>query len=156
MPFKKLYTTEEDRLEAHKAARKRANDKYRKTEKYRKNQVQNILPKQRENRKKNPHYFLLTAYGNMRNRVLGKSKPHLYKGLPILSRQEFLYWAKEDITFCILFNYWKENGYKLKDRPSINRVDTRKGYTLDNVEWITHSENSKLGALNKHHGGFIR
>ena len=33
---------------------------------------------------------------------------------------------------------------------SVDRVDSSKGYELSNMEWVTHSENSRRGAVNRH------
>jgi hypothetical protein len=88
----------------------------------------------------------MRAYRNMQSRVTGvqKKKAHLYKGLPILPRQDFYAWAKDNPDFWRLYRRWIAAGYDRKLTPSVNRVDPNKGYTLDNIEWLTHSVNSSL------------
>ena len=87
----------------------------------------------------------------MLSRVTGVQwrKAHLYKGLPILSRKEFYVISKSDPDFLRLYIQWKDHKYDQKFTPSINRIDSSIGYENFNLEWITHSENSRLGSLSK-------
>ncbi len=100
---------------------------------------------------KTPNGFLMRCYRNMQSRVTGvqQKKAHLYKGLELMTRVEFYTWARQDKDFLGLFQAWERSEYDRKLCPSINRVDSKIGYTLPNVEWITQSENSRLGALSK-------
>jgi hypothetical protein len=86
---------------------------------------------------------LMLTYNNMKRRVDGYVKPHLYKGLPILDRESFYNWSGSDDSFNELYNKWVESGYDRKLSPSIDRIDSSFGYVLDNIQWLTHSENSK-------------
>jgi len=96
--------------------------------------------------------FLMRKYRNMQSRVSGiqKEKYHLYKGICLLDRQSFYKWATSHKDFRRLFKAWVKSGYERKLCPSVNRIDPRKGYELSNMEWITHSENSRLGSINRH------
>lgn len=93
----------------------------------------------------------MRLYRNMQSRVSGiqKIKYHLYKGCDILDRKDFYSWAKLSKDFWELYKNWTKNNFDQKLTPSVNRVDSTKGYSLDNMEWITHSENSRLGALSQ-------
>ncbi len=93
--------------------------------------------------------FLVRLYRNMKSRVSGvqKEKFYLYKGLDILPKEEFYKWAKTDI-FYKMFKRWKISGYDRKLTPSVNRINPKIGYILGNMEWLTHSENSRLGSTN--------
>lgn len=97
---------------------------------------------------KTPQGFLMRLYRNMQSRTSGiqKKKAHLYEGKSLLSRDEFYKWATEDTTFKSMFDTWKLAGYDRKLTPTVNRKDSAVGYELDNMEWLTHSENSRLGA----------
>lgn len=115
---------------------------------------------QREYRKKNNNLhthkyektkngFIMRTYRNMLSRTRGLVKPHLYRKLCILPKDAFYKWALADNTFHKLFEAWEKSGYSRKLSPSINRIDSSKGYDFDNIEWITHSLNSSLGARRK-------
>lgn len=89
--------------------------------------------------------FLMRMYRNMQSRVTGvqKKKAHLYKGKALLAREDFYAWAKSSKEFSKLFAEWKHKGYPRKLAPSVDRIDPLKGYILSNMEWVTHSENSR-------------
>ena len=122
----------------------------------------NRLEWQREYRKKNGDSCtkkyertkkgkLMRTYRNMESRVLGivKGKAHLYEGMSVLDRDVFYEWSLSDPDFNTLYEDWVQSGYEIKLSPSIDRLDVDKGYELGNMRWITHSENSRLGALSR-------
>lgn len=96
--------------------------------------------------------FLMRAYRNMLSRVSGvqSQKAHLYAGKDILEKQEFYQFSLNDCSFHYLFQQWEMNEYDRKLTPSIDRIDSTKGYFLENMRWVTHSENSR-NALYKRH-----
>lgn len=96
--------------------------------------------------------YLVRTYRNMKSRVSGilKKKAHLYEGLELLGKEEFYSWAKTNKQFVELHSAWVSSGYDRKLSPSIDRINGRLGYTVENMRWVTHSENSRLGALSRH------
>ena len=94
--------------------------------------------------------FLMRMYRNMQSRVSGIQhlKHHLYKGLELLPRGKFYGWANCNPIFHKLFDAWEKSGYDRKLTPSVDRIDPDKGYVISNMEFVTHSENSRRGALN--------
>lgn len=99
---------------------------------------------------KTPRGFLMRLYRNMQSRVTGvqKAKYHLYKNKSLLSREEFYVWTSTQPKFEELFRAWKESGYDQKLTPTVDRVNSKEGYKTENMEWITHSENSRRGSEN--------
>jgi hypothetical protein len=93
--------------------------------------------------------YLVRAYRNMINRTTGLTKPHLYKGLSLLPKEEFYRWSLANKHFLHLFRVWTKYNYDRRLSPSVNRIDSRKGYDLSNIEWISQSANSALGAMNR-------
>jgi len=81
----------------------------------------------------------------MQSRINGvqKLKWHLYAGLKLLPREKFYSWALKDPEFHQLFGVWETAGYPMKLTPSVDRVDAFYGYEIWNMEWVTHSENSR-------------
>lgn len=123
------------------------NMKNEKQKEYRKNN-NNLCTKKYE---KTVNGFLMRMYRNMKSRVVGvqKNKYHLYKGKEILDKNIFYEFAKSNHDFIKLFLNWEHSKYERRLTPSVDRIDPIKGYTLDNIQFITHSENSRRGALNK-------
>lgn len=124
------------------------------------NTMIDTLKRQREYRKrtgnastkryeKTPNGFLMRMYRNMTSRVKGiqKKKAHLYKGKEILPKDKFYKWAKSHKDFWKLFHSWVNSNYDRKLTPTVDRIDPLEGYFLDNMEWVTHSENSRRGSL---------
>lgn len=95
--------------------------------------------------------FLVRKYRNMLSRVSGvqKLKFHLYKGLDLLDKKTFYEWSKSSNTFNKLYKDWIISGYDRKLCPSVDRINPHEGYHLSNMEWITHSENSRRGSINR-------
>lgn len=94
---------------------------------------------------------LMRSYRNMLSRTAGIQwkKSHLYEGKELLSKQEFYDFSCNDPTFSKLFEQWVESGYQRKLSPSVDRIDSSKGYVIGNIRWLTHSQNSSLGAMKK-------
>lgn len=90
--------------------------------------------------------FINIRYDGIQNRVSGHGDTR-YRGLNRCTREEFKEWASEQKGLHILHKEWSITGNKLKDCPSIDRIDPTRGYTVGNMRWITHSENSRLGGL---------
>lgn len=93
----------------------------------------------------------MREYRNMQSRVTGvqKKKAHLYLGKELLPRDEFYNWAIFHIDFVLLYVKWVDSGYDRKLTPTVDRIDSDKGYCLSNMEWVTHSENSRRGAVSR-------
>lgn len=95
--------------------------------------------------------FLMRAYRNMKSRVTGiqQAKFHLYEGKKLLPKDQFYEWALNSRDFHRLFQAWEASGHDRKLTPSVDRIDSSHGYWLWNMEWVTHSENSRRGAVSK-------
>lgn len=121
------------------------------------------LAYQREYRRKNDNIhtkvyektvsgFLMRLYRNMESRITGiqKEKFHLYEGRFLIPRDTFYEWSNKNEKFQTLYKDYVVSGYDRKLAPSVDRIDSSKGYELDNIEWVTMSENSRRGALSRH------
>ena len=96
--------------------------------------------------------FLMRLYRNMQSRIDGvqKEKYKLYRGKELLDRESFYWWALGSPEFYQLFGEYKASGYERALAPSVDRVDSRQGYNINNMEWVTMSENSRRGAVSRH------
>jgi hypothetical protein len=85
-------------------------------------------------------------YSGMKTRVNGNGS-HAYSvvGKKICSKTAFVKWClspKIFITFQKIYLAWKKAGFPKKLSPSIDRIDNTKGYELNNLQWLTHQDNS--------------
>jgi hypothetical protein len=60
---------------------------------------------------------------------------------PTYSRKELELWLFSQDKFSYLYDSWVNSGYKTTLKPSIDRVDDYKSYTLDNIQLMTWGEN---------------
>ena len=96
--------------------------------------------------------FLVRLYRNMLSRISGvqKVKHYLYEGKELLPKEEFYSWTLSSTSFYTLWDEYEKQGFPQKLAPSVDRKDSSLGYSSDNMEWVTHSENSRRGAVQRH------
>lgn len=94
---------------------------------------------------------LMRLYRNMKSRIEGvqKAKHHLYAGKYLMPKDEFYVWAISSPDFHRLFAEWVAADYDRKLAPSVDRVDSKVGYRAWNMQWVTHSENSRRGSVSR-------
>lgn len=85
-------------------------------------------------------------YAHMKSRQEGRAshQSNGALGKPICTPQEFEAWCMdfENLqVFLMLYFEWAMNGFNRWDSPSIDRIDPNKGYSLDNLQWLTFAEN---------------
>jgi hypothetical protein len=95
-------------------------------------------------RKTDKQFFVLETYRGMKSRCTNKNLDcaYIYYGKELLPKEDFLSFTIHDPQFHAVFENWVVSGYEMRLTPSINRIDPSKGYTLENIEWISFSANS--------------
>ena len=88
-------------------------------------------------------YFKYT-YSQIKGRCTSPSKP-LYFGMDFMPKSDWIIFLKDtkDERFR-LFKQWVNNNYSMRFAPSIDRIDGKKGYLIDNCRWLTQSENARI------------
>lgn len=91
-------------------------------------------------------------HNSMLRRVEGRqtNKSHS-EGKGIVSLEDFLAWCKSKDNldeFLVLWSEWAEHDFKLWWAPSIDRIDSTKGYTIGNIQWMGFAENCKKNNRN--------
>ena len=96
--------------------------------------------------------FLGCLHQNIKRRCTDPNdkKSHIYYGLEFIGRQEFVNWAMGLEEVKELFDTWVNSGNDITLTPSPDRLESHIGYIPDNLEWVTHSENSRRGANSRH------
>lgn len=88
--------------------------------------------------------YIHVQYTNMRRRVTGKQPgAEKYTGLPICSKEEYKTWVLGQDRFHLLWDEFVAQKKPTRLAPSVDRINTEGGYTLDNMQIITHSDNAK-------------
>lgn len=63
------------------------------------------------------------------------------------TQNQFKEFVLNDKNYPIIHQKWAESGYKTRFAPSVDRIDNNSGYSLDNIQIITHHEN----IMKRHH-----
>lgn len=91
-----------------------------------------------------PEFHLRQKYSQIAMRCGNKNNKSYfrYKARLQCTREEFLARFKNDAEFLRLFKLWQESNFDYGLVPSVDRIDNTKGYTIDNMQFLTHSDNS--------------
>lgn len=81
----------------------------------------------------------------MRARIAGKGKDsEYYAGKSLLSKDVFMTWARNHPDFLKLYKQYFMSKFDRRLAPSATRMDSDRGYSLNNMEWVTASQCSMM------------
>lgn len=85
--------------------------------------------------------FLNKVYNDMKARIAGKGKDSkYYKGKSLLAKEVFMTWARNHPDFLKLYKQYFMSRFDRRLAPSVTRMDSGRGYSLNNMEWVTASQ----------------
>ncbi|MCK9331237.1 MAG: hypothetical protein M0Q94_15280 [Candidatus Cloacimonetes bacterium] len=99
----------------------------------------------------NTKAYRKTIDGMIRNiyeTQVAKSKKRGHSS-PTYNLLEFTNWIKSHDNFIDLYNNWVNSNYDTKLRPSADRLENDKGYSIDNIRLVTWDENNHKEHTNK-------
>ena len=89
----------------------------------------------------NPEHHISYLYEEINKRVACK-KQYTYINLEF-TEDEFINFIHNQMDlFTEIWNNWETSGFKKGFCPTVDRVDPKGHYSLNNIQIITHSENS--------------
>ena len=126
-----------------------------------KNMCQNCWHKYK--RKHDLNFLLRTRYTEIKQRCQNpnNSQAKIYNGKMICTLQEFLDKFLTDTQMLKVFKLWQESNFIPKLAPSIDRIDNKKDYTIDNIQCLPHGLNCEkdqkklLIDVYDRHGNFL-
>lgn len=94
-------------------------------------------------RETKPSFYLGTCYSEIKRRCSHKDilRPN-YFGKNFCTREEFFNKFLTDDNFLLLFDNWRNHNFKRGEAPSIDRIDNNGDYSIENSQFIKHSENT--------------
>ena len=91
------------------------------------------------NYRKTLEYRICYMYSNI------KKRSKLKNYTDVCSKEEFYSFAKNNKTLIELHNVWISMDCELKYVPTVDRINNENGYSIDNIQFLTKSENSSKG-----------
>jgi len=71
---------------------------------------------------------------------------------PMYILSELREWLFNDWIFNLLYDNWVNCGYLKDMKPSVDRLDDYKGYSLDNIQLMTWKENNRRSHVDRYKG----
>lgn len=92
-------------------------------------------------------YYMQKMWCNLRSRATKESLGSNAYGKPYISFEEFYEWYENESkqVFELMFQTFKDAGCDQRLAPTVDRIDSSRGYERDNIQWLTLSENASKG-----------
>lgn len=98
--------------------------------------------------RKNKDRLLAHIYRGIVNRCNGVQRKYSSTGTTPISIAEWKsFCTSTRAEFDKLYDAWEKSGFQRRMAPSIDRIDNNRGYTIDNMQWLSQSDNSRKGTM---------
>lgn len=81
----------------------------------------------------------------MYERAVVRTRTKGYDG--IIDPQEFFDFAAKSTEYKKLFKEWEKNNFDIRFTPTLDRMNVKKGYVRDNLQFLSYSENVAKGNI---------
>lgn len=66
-----------------------------------------------------------------------RNRKYIVQGMPYLSWEEYEeWWSENESVYLKCHEAWEKSGYKNRLAPSIDRINSKKGYVPENMQWL--------------------
>jgi hypothetical protein len=99
--------------------------------------------KVRDSRRYDIKSMAISLYSSIYARTRGYAgRNSKYVGLPYPTRKEFIKFAENSQQLKDLMIRWQNSLFEPRFAPTVDRIINEKGYALDNIQFLSRSENS--------------
>lgn len=95
--------------------------------------------------------MVVARWQGMKQRTQGKCPPknsiHLYEGLELCDKLAFYDWTLARSDFKEVVLGWRRNSFRMKFSPSIDRIDSKKGYFFENMRWLPWGKHCQISGM---------
>ena len=93
--------------------------------------------------KKQGKAYSKTIKGVVNDMYCGQRKGSKDNGFPMpaYTRKELFEWCNNQTRFHVLYIHWVNGGFRTGDKPSVDRINHLKPYTMDNIQIMSCWEN---------------
>lgn len=88
------------------------------------------------NFKKTPRGVVNSIYQSEKANSIKRNHPY-----PTYNLDELYEWVLNNKNFNMLYNNWVNSGYSKDLKPSVDRINSKYGYTFDNIRLVTWKDN---------------
>jgi hypothetical protein len=95
--------------------------------------------------------FIRSKEGLVKTIYSMQKKKSLIRGYkaPSYTEKELLNWVLQSPQFSKLYDSWVNSSYESSKRPSIDRINDYKSYSIDNIQLMIWEENNTKGKVDK-------
>jgi hypothetical protein len=96
-------------------------------------------------------YKMIEMYMKYRiDDIIWEVKTNVITNWGTYTDEEFFKKANRSNRLKRIYKYWKENGYKKGDAPSVDRINNEGDYSINNIQFLQMRENAKKRFTNNY------
>lgn len=91
--------------------------------------------------RRTPEGRAMRGWYNMNER--SKKEGYEYSKGDVISKEEYLEMVKNSEVYKKMFDEWSKNNFSYGLTPTIDRIDSNKNYSKDNIQFLSFSDNAR-------------
>lgn len=101
-------------------------------------------PSRKQINRLNKENIVTSRWREIRLRAREGSNVKGYSEIRVLMSKEDFFLQMNNSKLALLYDNWKKSEFEYRLTPSLDRIDPRGHYQLNNIRWVTLAENAKF------------